>query len=228
MRHLWLLLLLVSGPLPARDLLWCLDNAPGRHQFDGVEPKGPVVDQVRKFVAAAGFGVSFTPPTPLSRCLRLMQQGQVDLIARLNYSDERARMMHLLPYGQAQPEWLYQPKQAKAIQSRQELLHYRLGVVRGAVYSAPLLQDLPSLKTTEVSSLEQGFAMLAAGRLDAMVATKAQARDLLAARPDLALQVKAAPLQLATQVHGAIYLGLSRQRLTEEERAAIQRAGLSP
>ncbi|MFC4654103.1 substrate-binding periplasmic protein [Rheinheimera marina] len=224
MRRLLLMLPLVSPALQAKELLWCLDDVPGRHHFNGHDFEGPTVDVVRQLVHSAGFELAFTPPTPLPRCLRLMEQGEVDLMARLNYSADRSRIMHLLPYGKAQPELLYQAKQAKAIQSRQELIHYRLGVVRGAVYSAPLLKDLVELKTVEIGSLAQGFAMLMAGRIDAMVATKAQAQDVLAAEPDWASQVKTAPLQLARTVEGAVYLGLSRQRLTDNELAALQQA----
>ena len=64
----------------APELEWCLDHFPPRHSYlPGQQPKGPMVDMMQKLATQSGFTLKFTPPTPVARCLKLMQQGKTDL-----------------------------------------------------------------------------------------------------------------------------------------------------
>ena len=86
-----------AAELKKPKLEWCLDELPPRHFFvDGV-PKGPMVAMMKKLAERAGFELTFSQPTPASRCLHKMKNGQTDLMTGLLYSEERSQ--NLLSYG---------------------------------------------------------------------------------------------------------------------------------
>ncbi len=54
-----------------------------------------------------GSSCKFSPKTPSARCFRQMQTGEADLMSNLNFTEERAEYMYLLPYNERIPESLY-------------------------------------------------------------------------------------------------------------------------
>ncbi len=62
---------------------------------------------MQELARRAGFQLKFSPKTPSARCFRQMQTGEADLMSNLNFTEERAEYMHLLPYNERIPESLY-------------------------------------------------------------------------------------------------------------------------
>ena len=97
-----LLLLWSSLPVRAADdvalaahrakptLQWCLHHLPPRHSYlPGKTPSGPMVDMMQELATASGFTLTFSPPTPTSRCLKLLEQGKTDLMMGLVFTEAR-------------------------------------------------------------------------------------------------------------------------------------------
>ena len=119
MRHYVQLVMLLLGVLMAPSsyaqvneqekpvLRWCLDHFPGFHEFQGRLPAGPSVEVMAELARRAGFRIEYSTRTPLARCFRQMATGDADIMTNLNFTEERAAFMHMMPYSERIPESLY-------------------------------------------------------------------------------------------------------------------------
>jgi ABC-type amino acid transport substrate-binding protein len=222
---LWCWLSLFSCVTPAATLQWCLDNFPHRHFYpEDAEPYGPTVELMQELAKRADFTLTFSTNTPFPRCLQNMKQGKSDLMTSLNYSPARAEFMYLLPYDKAKVEVLYQRKGAAAVRSWAELANQQLGLVRGYVYNAALLEKLTVQHQVEVSSLDIGFAMLLTGRIDALIAPAQQALNVIASNPRYKQQFQPAELQFQPAKDRFVYLGLSKKTVSEQQKQQLEAA----
>ncbi len=104
-----------------------------------------------------------------NRCLELMKNGEVDLLSSVYKRPEREKYMFYLnsPYLDQLPIAFYYLKEKNyPIQSYEDIYQFeRVGVLQGASYFERFDQD-SRVKKFEVSSQDQLFPMLLAGRLD--------------------------------------------------------------
>ncbi len=182
-------LLLCPMKLAAADtpvLEWCLDHYPQRHYYPkDAEPYGPTVDLMRELAVRAGFILKFSPDTPFARCLKQMETGQTDLMINLNFSEQRAKFMHMLPYSKGVPEMLYLRAGQQGISSLWHLQQQPVALVRGYVYAEKLLATISQQQLTvhEADTLENAFGLLLRKRVDAVVAPQQQASSIIANQP---------------------------------------------
>jgi ABC-type amino acid transport substrate-binding protein len=217
-KSLYCVLLLVFSPLAAATetpvLTWCLDHFSRFHAYeDGKAPYGPSVDLMQELAKRAGFGLKFSAKTPSARCFRQMQTGEVDLMSNLNFTEERANYMFLLPYSERIPETLYlQAKDPRQVQSFQQLDSLTLATVRNYAYHPALMQLLQkSQRHIEIDSIETGFEMLQRGRVDALVAPTQSSLDVIADHQELHFQFKKADLDFSVVEKRFIHIGLSKK-----------------
>jgi polar amino acid transport system substrate-binding protein len=212
------LLLLVSAvtaaqPLPV--LQWCLDNYPNRHNYPVQgQPYGPTVDLMRELARRSGFELSFSPNTPFARCLKLMQDGQTDLMIRLNYSDERNSYMHLIPYVRsARAEYLYLLDQHKDIHDMAQLSRLTIGVIRGYIYNAELPNILikNSKNVVEIDTEDSAMTMLLYKRVDAVIAPMQTTEHVINSNAKFKGAIKIASLEFPFQRNMYVHIGLSRK-----------------
>lgn len=208
-------------------LEWCLDHYPQRHNYpkDG-EPHGPTVDLMRELALRAGFILKFSPDTPFARCLKQMASGKSDLMINLNYSDQRAAIMHLLPYTKGLPELLYLRVNQSGIDNFTQLQHQAIALVRGYVYADPLIQRInqQQLIVHEADTLENAFGLLMRQRVDAVVAPQQQATLLIASDAKYQGQFQSIPLDTTLVTTLFAHLGFSKKSAHHELLPAIQRA----
>lgn len=216
---------LLSGFASASTLEWCLDHFPHRHFYpDNGQPHGPTVDLMQELSRRAGFTLAFSTNTPFPRCLQNLKQGKSDVMTSLNYSAARAEFMYLLPYDKARVEVLYQRKDADPLNSWTELSNQPLGMVRGYVYNAALLEKLTVQNQVEVSSLDIGFAMLLTGRIDALIAPAQQAVNVIDSNPRYSNKFQPAVLQFKPATDRFVYLGLSKKTVSDGQKQQIETA----
>lgn len=194
-------------------LEWCLDDLPNRHHYPAKgQPYGPTVDFMQLLAARSGFTLAFSPKTPFSRCLRMMQQGNTDLMTGLNHSDERANFMWLLPYDHARAEKLFLHHDSPDINAMPALTNKRIGMVRGYIYNT----ELPSLlrqhgvATLEIDTVENGLQLLKRQRIDALIAPANSTEQLIASSPELQPLISAASLYFPYSELRFVNVGLSR------------------
>lgn len=212
--------LLWSGTTFAQTpvLRWCLDNFPGFHEFSApnLPPTGPSVVLLQQLAQRAGFTLQISDQTPSARCFRDMQSGQADLMSNLNYTEERAGYMVMLPYRKRLPEAVFlRFDDTHTVDSVADLRALRLVTVRGFSYHPEYMQaisDRPLTERIEVASIADGLQMLAKGRGDALIAPAASTAFLIESDTQFHYKFRKAGLTLTLKDHRFVYLGLAKNQ----------------
>ncbi|MCH8538816.1 MAG: transporter substrate-binding domain-containing protein [Alkalimonas sp.] len=211
-----LLTLLYLLPLNAHqhpELEWCLDDHPYWHFYpDDGEPYGQTVDLMQTIAERAGIKLRYSPNTPFYRCLQQMQLGQTDLMASLHFSSERAKFMHFIPYDKARPEAIFLLKETTDITSWQDLLEVRVGIIKDYFYTDELNQQLAinHRKTVEVERLDDAFALLLLGKVDAVIGPAQSSINVIQHNPRFHQRFKQASYQFIFNHAQTINLAMSR------------------
>jgi len=219
MNKLWvmvlLLLLLPGTSAEAKPVLeWCLDDHPNWHNYpEHSPPYGLTVDLMQLIAERANIEIRFSPNTPFARCLAMMKAGKTDLMTSLNYSDERAAFIHLIPYDAAKPEVLFLRIDQPDITEKQQLRGKITILVRGYAYNAELADfiDRKQMTTVEAMSLDSAFAMLLLGRADILIGPAQSSINVLQKNPRYHQQFKKASFKLPYRSQGTVNLGLSKK-----------------
>tara|TARA_R110002126_G_scaffold98045_30_gene228182 strand:- start:2671 stop:3498 length:828 start_codon:yes stop_codon:yes gene_type:complete len=209
-----------ADPAPAETgtaprLLWCLDHFPYFHEYDSTNiPSGPSVDLMQELARRAGFELQFTQRTNLARCLRLMEQGEVDVMTNLRFSDERNSYMHLLPYSNNVAESLFLRRtESRTIDSKAQLRSMTLATLRDYLYNPATMALIAqeSRHIAEVDSIEVALEMLLRNRIDGLVAPTISTTEAINAISSYQQRFKIAPLDFSADTPNNIHLAISRK-----------------
>lgn len=194
-------------------LVWCLDHFPRFHHYEDVdEPYGSSVDVMKELAKRAGFQLVYTPRTHTARCLKLMEEGKVDLMSNLKYSAERDSFMHMLAYNENVPESIFMLRDDKReISAASTLKQLTLVKIRGYLYSPALMQffDNNSRHLVNVDTIESGLEMVLRGRVDGLIAPTVSTTDAVNAAASFAHRFRSQPLRLDDS-NNYIHIGFSR------------------
>lgn len=211
---------------PRVALTWCLQDLPPRQYYpaDG-QPYGPMVDFMKTLAATAKVQLKFTPPTPVSRCLWLMQQGRVDLMIGLVKSNERASYMHMWPFDVARPASLFTLNTAQLLSSVQDLRGRRVVLVDSHVYADEIRAELTALQVQIVraASNELALATLLYQDADVMVAPYHITLHSIAQNPRFK-SIVAQEVQLESTRFAKSYLAFSRQSKYADHASQLEQA----
>ncbi|SNY56701.1 ABC-type amino acid transport substrate-binding protein [Arsukibacterium tuosuense] len=195
-------------------LVWCLDHFPHFHEYDNSDtPVGPSVVLMQELARRAGFQLSFTPRTSLARCLKLMEQGDVDLMSNLRYSDERNQFMYLLPYSSNVAESLFLRKaDQRLIDSKAQLRGLTLATLRHYLYNPATMALIAeeSRHIAQVDSIEVALEMLLRNRIDGLVAPTISTTEAIKAISSYQQRFKIAPLDFSGVAPNNIHLAIAR------------------
>lgn len=177
----------------------------------------------------AGFTLKMSDQTPSSRCFRDMQSNQADLMSNLNYTDERAQYMLMLPYRARLPEAVFlRADEHRAVNAVKDLAQLRVVSVRGFSYHPELMHAIamrnPNEKI-EVASIADGLWMVKKQRADALIAPVAATSFLIDTDIDFHFKFRKANLTLTLKDHRFVYLGLAKTQA--KWASAIEKAILS-
>lgn len=144
-------------------LQWCLDHLPPRHSYlAGQTPTGPMVDMMRELADASGFTLTFSPPTPLNRCLKLLEQGKTDLMTGLVETEARRAVYLMAPFDEVRMSSIFVAPHSPLIQREQDLSGRVVVLTKDRTYPPAVLQRLPQLQMTVIwgKDLESALALL--------------------------------------------------------------------
>ena len=196
------------------QLLWCLDHFPHFHEYDNSDtPTGPSVVLMQELARRVGFQLEFTPRTSLARCLKLMEQGEVDLMTNLRFSDERQQFMYLLPYSNNVAESLFLRKtDSRLIDSQTQLRGLPLATLRHYLYNPATMALIAeeSRHIAQVDSIEVALEMLLRNRIDGLVAPTISTTEAINAVSGYQHRFKIAPLDFSGDTPNNIHLAISR------------------
>lgn len=222
--------LLVSEAAAAESslpsLTWCLQDLPPRQFYPANgEPYGPMVDFMQKLATQAGFRLTFTPPTPTSRCLKLMQRGEADLMVGLLKTPERSQFMHLWPVDTARPASLFTLKSAALLTSPTELSGRRVALVDAYSYPEEVRAELTKLQVQVVRAptIEEALALLLYQQADVLVGPYHLTLHAIGQNPRFQ-SIVAQQQQLASGGVAQNYLALSRKSKYAAKAAQLEQA----
>lgn len=189
------------------------------------EPGGLYFDLLRAAAALAQWPLQFAN-VPSARALRMMQEGEADLmVGPLRRPDREAYLHYSQVTLPAEDKAVYTRPGAPALQRLAQLQGLRVGVRRGQRYGGGF-DTLSGVERVELDSYESAFQMLSLGRLDAVLAPQRLARLALLR---LGLDLREQALQWPGETP---YLVLARRspwlaRVDEIERGfrALHRSG---
>lgn len=104
---------------------------------------------------------------PWKRCLHMLQEGEIDLIARFSKTADREKFSYYIkpPYTKDAIVFYVKTDSDITINSYEELSGKTIGLLRGNAYAQKFDSDTELLKEP-VDSKEQLFKMLESGRVD--------------------------------------------------------------
>ncbi len=144
-------------------LQWCLHHLPPRHTYlPGQQPSGPMVDMVQELALSSGFTLTFSPPTPPSRCLKLLEEGKTDLMFGLVYTEARNAVYLMAPFDEIRMTSFFVAPHSPTLQRQQDLRGRRVVLTKDRVYPASftkLLRDL-HIEVIWGKDLESALALL--------------------------------------------------------------------
>lgn len=204
-----------SFTLHKPKLTWCLDHFSRFHHYeDAAKPYGPSVDIMFELAKRANFTLEFTPRTVLSRCFKLMAEGQVDLMSNLRYSDERNNVMFMLPYSHTKPESLFlRYDEARVIDSSDKLNGLTIAKIRGYLYTPAAMAYLQShpRQIVDVDSIEAGLEMVLRHRVDGIIAPTVSTTDAINTTAGYVHKFRKAAFDFSNGLSSFIHIGLSRR-----------------
>lgn len=144
-------------------LEWCLHHLPPRHSYlPGTPPSGPMVDMMQALAKASGFTLAFSPPTPPSRCMKLLEQGKTDLMMGLVYTEQRAEAYFMAPFDEVRLTSLFVASHSPVLQQLQDLRGRKLVMSKDRVYPPAFFNTLRQLNVQVIwgKDLESALALL--------------------------------------------------------------------
>lgn len=144
-------------------LQWCLQHLPPRHNYlPGQPPSGPMVEMVQELANASGFTLTFSPPTPTNRCLKLLEEGKTDLMLGLVYTEQRNAVYLMAPFDEVRMNSFFLAPHSPDLQRQQDLRGRTMVLTKDRVYSESfmkLVRDL-HIKVIWGKDLESALALL--------------------------------------------------------------------
>ncbi len=144
-------------------LQWCLHHLPPRHSYlPGTQPSGPMVDMMQALAKASGFTLAFSPPTPPSRCMKLLEQGKTDLMMGLVYTEPRAEAYFMAPFDEVRLTSLFVASHSPELKQPQDLRGRKLVLTKDRVYPPAFFTTLRQLNVQVIwgKDLESALALL--------------------------------------------------------------------
>lgn len=144
-------------------LQWCLQHLPPRHNYlPGQQPNGPMVDMVQELADASGFTLTFSPPTPTNRCLKLLEEGKTDFMLGLVYTEQRNAVYLMAPFDEVRMTSFFLAPHSPDLKRQQDLRGRTMVLTKDRVYPESfmkLVRDL-HIKVIWGKDLESALALL--------------------------------------------------------------------
>jgi len=197
-----------------KDLVACIDENPP-YQYLSPSPYGINIERLKILAKTLNKRLKFFEAPNLARCLVMLKNGQVDVIAGLNKNSEREKFAFYAPYKIEEELVLISGIKFDVI-NYQSLQGKIIGVPRGTTYFEKFDKD-KSLSKVPIQSVKIGVELLLKNRIDIILTTKPVATLLL--NKSKYTQLKALAFDFPT-LDKQSYFGFSKKnklKLTKEE-----------
>lgn len=156
-------------------MLACIDDYPPYQYLDS-PPHGIHVTALTKLAKTLNKKIQFFESPNFARCVRLLKNGDVDVIAGLNRTKNREEFAFYVPYRKEEDHVIISNKSID-INGYKSLQGKIIGVPRGTTYFRKFNDDT-SLNKIPIQSIRVGIELLLRNRIDIIITSRFSA-DLL-------------------------------------------------
>lgn len=157
--------------LPTKTLIVGIDDSPPYSFINQTgEAEGKIVNLLNALASAADVHLRYVF-CPWARCIRLVQSGQINLLAGLSKSPERAALLHFIKpaiFTQEATFNFYTRHSQTEIHTYADLSDLVIGKLRGSQHFTQFDNDV-SLTTVDAQDVKTLFLLLQSGRIDAFI-----------------------------------------------------------
>lgn len=201
----------------------CLDYTP--FEYDGRGEKvwnGRNIEVLHLVVERLGYQLDASTRAPFARCMKLLELGQIDVIAGLIYTKERSKKFELMPYGNTQQLAVFYAKSRYPNFSIDTLQEKDLIGVHRAFALPKEVQDSNVINhITPVTSVAVGFEMAFKGRLVGVLASVGTGNGILFDWPEMQGEFA---MELVTGTGNApVHFAIHRSSSLVQDKARIAR-----
>ncbi len=155
----------------------CIDDYPP-YQFLDPTPHGIHITALKKIAQIFNKEIRFIESPNIARCVRMLKNGEVDVIAGLNINKEREEFAFYAPYKREESHVVISNKSLE-INDYQSLQGKIIGVPRGTTYFKKFNND-STLKKIPIPNVRVGIELIARQRIDVVITASFVAKKLLA------------------------------------------------
>ncbi|MCJ8321321.1 MAG: transporter substrate-binding domain-containing protein [Colwellia sp.] len=183
----------------------CIDDY-SPYQYIGPPPHGIHITALKNLANTLNKEIQFIESPNIARCVRMLKNGDVDVIAGLNINEERKEFAFYAPYKILEDHVILSNGSNK-ISDYQSLQGKIIGVPRGTSYFKKFDED-NSLKKISIQNNKTGIELLLKKRIDVIIVSKSVAKTLIA---DVSkVQLKTTVLEQVDHSNKMSYFGFSK------------------
>lgn len=191
-----------------QSVITCTDYTPYHQDSNGkLVFNGRNIETLFYVVSALSFQLDASIRAPFVRCLKLLEQGKIDVLAGLIHTEERAQLFKLIPYRDKAPLAIFYRKDdypefdLKWLGKNEVIGMHRAFALPDEIKNSELENRL-----TPITSVGVGFEMLIEKRLSGVLATVNTGQLILDEWPEI--QKKIAYKVIPEQGDGAVYFAI--------------------
>lgn len=154
----------------------CIDDYPP-YQYIGPSPYGIHISALKILAHTLNKKIRFVESPNIARCVRMLKNGKVDVIAGLNISEKRAEFAFYAPY-KLEEEHVFISNKSVEVNGYQSLQGKIIGVPRGTSYFKKFDED-SSLKKIAIQNVRVGIELIVKQRIDVIITSMAVAKKLI-------------------------------------------------
>lgn len=195
-----------GSQVQSKELIACIDDHPP-YQIIAEDPYGIHISALKVLAEELDRQLTYVKSPNFARCVALLKQGQVDVIAGLGSTTERDKFAFYAPFKAADALRVLS-KNGITIKSYDDLYGKIIGVGRGSTYFPRFDKDNKLNKVT-IQNMRIGFSMLMKERIDLIMVSPATITTFSKEISDIKLNVS--PIELEDMRNKETAFGFSKQ-----------------
>jgi polar amino acid transport system substrate-binding protein len=199
----------------SNELVACIDDHPP-YQIIAKKPHGSHISALKVLADVLNMKVKFIESPNFARCIALLKQGEVDVIAGLNSSKERDKFSFYTPFKSADHLRVIS-KEGISIKNYDDFKGKIIGISRGTNHFPRFDKD-DELQKIAIQNVRIGFSLLIKDRIDLIMVSPATIETLSKELSDANLTVS--PIELNEMRNKETAFGFSKSHklgLTNKE-----------